>query len=377
MFTLFLVLHGLIHVMGVAKAFGYADLPGLTLPISPGMGLAWEAAACLFVAAAVAIYTDPRHWWILGLCAVAVSMIAIVPSWRDAKFGAAANGLAIVGVVFGVLAYGPASLRAAYERDVNASFTRADPQARRVVTEADLAALPSPVQRYLRVAGVVGQPRVREMFVRMHGRIRGGREMAWMPFSSEQHNRFGDTPSRMFYMTATRALLPIQGYHRFVASAASMLIKAAALVPVVDMDSLELTQSETVTLFNDLCILAPSALLDSAVTWEPTMPRAADGDGNGGTIVRAHFSHEGRTITADLVFGANDMLADFISDDRYATLPDGTTMVRQRWSTPVRAVRPFGKVLLASAAEARWHPSDDSWAYLELTIDDVRYDPEH
>ena len=70
------------------------------------------------------------------------------------------------------------------------------------------------------------------------------------------------------------------------------------------------------------------------------------------------------------------MLADFVSDDRFATSPDGTTMTRQRWSTPVRAVRPFGKVRLASAGEARWHDGAQSWAYLELTIDDVQYDVE-
>ena len=170
-------------------------------------------------------------------------------------------------MVFGVLAYGPTSLRAAYDRDVTASMRQVAGTARDAVTEADLAGLPPPVQRYLRVAGVVGQPRVRAMFVRMHGRIRGAPDTAWMPFASEQHNTFGDAPARMFYMTATRALLPIQGYHRFVDNPASMLIKAAALVPVVDLAGPEMTQSETVTLFNDLCILAPSALLDPHVNW--------------------------------------------------------------------------------------------------------------
>ena len=375
-FALFLVFHGLIHGMGFAKAFGYADLSGITQPISPVMARAWQAAGWLFVAAAVAIYAAPNMWWVLGLCAVAMSMIAMLPSWRDATFGAAANGLAIAGVIFGVLAYGPASLRATYERDVNASLVRATANAHRVVTEADLGRLPAPVQRYLRTAGVVGQPRVNEMRVRMHGRIRGGPGMAWISFSSEQHNTFGDAPARMFYMTATRALVPIQGYHRFVASPASMLIKAAALVPVVDMTGPEMTQSETVTLFNDLCIMAPSALLDRSVAWDPPPPIEPNRKGPARTVVRGRFSHEGRTVTADLVFGLDGMLADFVSDDRYATSPDGTTMTRQRWSTPVRAVRPFGKVRLASAGEARWHEGDQSWSYLELTIDDVQYDVE-
>src|SRR5229473_2026019 len=39
--------HGLIHLMGFAKAFGYADLPQLTQPISRAWGVVWLVAACL------------------------------------------------------------------------------------------------------------------------------------------------------------------------------------------------------------------------------------------------------------------------------------------------------------------------------------------
>lgn len=33
--------HGLIHLMGFAKGFGYADLPQLTQPISRAWGAGW------------------------------------------------------------------------------------------------------------------------------------------------------------------------------------------------------------------------------------------------------------------------------------------------------------------------------------------------
>ena len=38
--AILLAVHGLIHLMGFAKAFGYAELPQLTQPISREMGLA-------------------------------------------------------------------------------------------------------------------------------------------------------------------------------------------------------------------------------------------------------------------------------------------------------------------------------------------------
>ena len=47
-----LAVHGLFHLMGFVKAFGYAKLPQLTQPISREMGLLWLAAGLLVVASA-------------------------------------------------------------------------------------------------------------------------------------------------------------------------------------------------------------------------------------------------------------------------------------------------------------------------------------
>ena len=121
-FAIVLVVHGLIHLLGFAKAFRLADLPQLTQPISPLVGVLWLSAAMLFLGAAGSLFLWPRWWWAIGAGAVVVSMVAIVPSWTDAKFGALANVVALVGVIFGFLAHGPTSLRAAYERDADCAL---------------------------------------------------------------------------------------------------------------------------------------------------------------------------------------------------------------------------------------------------------------
>jgi hypothetical protein len=86
-FAVLLVVHGLIHLLGAAKAFGWAELPGLIQPISPGVGALWLVAAVLLLAAAVSLVIWPRGWWAIGAIAAVVSMIVIVPSWVDAKVG--------------------------------------------------------------------------------------------------------------------------------------------------------------------------------------------------------------------------------------------------------------------------------------------------
>jgi hypothetical protein len=359
-FAILLVLHALIHLLGVVKAFGWAELPLLTQPISPILGMLWLASALLFVATAVSLFVWPRGWWLIGAGAVVVSMLAIVPSWTDAKVGALANGIVVVGLVFGFLSQGPFSLRARYDEDVERHVTST--LSEKPITEADFVHLPTPVQQYLRVAGVVGQPRVWNVRARMHGRIRDGRQGRWMPFIAEQYNVF-DPPARLFYLNASMLTIPVQGYHRYVESSASMRVKAAALVPVAVADGPEMTQAETVTLFNDMCIMAPATLIDPAIAWETVDARTA----------RARFTNAGHTIRAELAFNDVGELTNFLSDDRRQASSDGTSTRPLPWSTPVGRYRSFGAVRLPSVGEGRWHEPEGEYAYIELTIDDVQY----
>jgi hypothetical protein len=352
--------HGLIHLLGAAKAFSWAALPQLTQPISPVLGALWLLSMLIFLAAAAALFFWPRGWWAIGAAAVVISMIAIAPSWADAKVGGLANGVVLLGVVFGFLSQGPFSLRAEYERDLETYLP--GPASPAAVNDDDLAHLPSLVQRYLRAAGVVGQPRVRNFRVRLRGRIRNGSAGRWMPFESEQYNVV-DPPARMFYLGASMFAIPIQGYHRYVGSSASMRVKAAALVPVAEAAGAEMTQSETVSLFNDMCLMAPATLIDPAIEW-----MAIDAN-----MVRGRFTNAGHTIQADLSFNAAGELTNFVSDDRYQASTAGTGMRRVRWSTPITAYRNYGAVRLPSGGEGRWHDPDGEYAYIELAIDDVRY----
>jgi hypothetical protein len=105
-FTGILGLHGLIHLMGFAKAFGHAELPQLTQPISKGWGVAWLAAAALVAASAIMFALGARRFWVIGALAVVVSQIVIVSAWRDAWAGTIANAMLLAAVVQGWLAEG-------------------------------------------------------------------------------------------------------------------------------------------------------------------------------------------------------------------------------------------------------------------------------
>lgn len=359
----FLLLHGVIHLLGVAKAFGLAALPQLKVPIGPGLGVVWGLAALGFVAAAACLVAAPRWWWAPALAALAASMVAIVPSWSDAWAGAVANVALLALAVPAAFINGPISQRAEYERDVAALTVAGARGAIRVVTDADLAPLPSPVQRYLRVSGVVGHPHVTSFRARMRGRIRSGPEAAWMPIVAEQVNTL-DPPARLFYLDAAMMGLPVTGYHRYLDGAASMLVKLAGLVPVARSDGPAMTRGETVTLLNDLCLLAPAALVSPSLVWTAVDDREA----------RVRFTAGAVTVAATVLFGADGRIADFWSDDRGRVEADGTVTTGERWSTPIAEYRRFGPFTLAARGDARWHAPSGTYAYIELDFDDITYD---
>jgi hypothetical protein len=330
--TLVLTVHALIHLMGFCKAFGYAALPQLVLPISRPVGLLWLLATLLLLAAAVTLWVVPRAFWVLGALGLVVSQAVIFASWGDARWGTLANAAVLAAVVYAAFAWGPWGLGADYSRRCARALGGAGGQPGSVITEADLAPLPMPVQRYLRYAGVVGQPRVLAFQVRMTGRIRSAANAPWMPFTAEQTSVI-HPPQRYFFMQATRAGLPIDGLHAYAEDGASMHIKLLSVFPLVDLKGPVLTRTETVTVLNDMAIMAPAALIDPAIRWREIDERQ----------VEASFTNGSNEVRAVLVFDTTTgALVDFWSDDRPALAADGVTLQPQRWSTPVGGYRQQG-----------------------------------
>ena len=233
------------------------------------------------------------------------------------------------------------------------------------VTEADLVRLPSTIRRYLHITGAVGHPRVLNMHVRMHGRIRSSLDAPWMPFAAEQFSFFCE-PARYFYMKASRWLVPIHVYHRYAGTAATMQVKAFDQVPMASASGPEMTKAETVTMFNDMCLLAPAALIDPGIQWEPVDE----------TRTLATFANAGQTIRAELSFNDIGELVNFKSNDRWK-IEAGGSMRAVPWSTPFHNYRAFGHARLGSRGAGVWHQSDGPFAYVEIEVDEIAYNLAH
>jgi hypothetical protein len=304
---------------------------------------------------------------VVGAVSLVVSQLVILTSWNDAKAGTAANVVLLVTVGYAFASQGPTSFRAEYRRATVVTLSRSVPDARTVVTEADLAHLPAPVAEYVRRSGAVGQPRVSSFRAEFHGRIRSDENGPWMTFSGEQVSTYGHEVSRVFAMDAAMYGLPVDVLHVFIGPAATMRVKLCSVLPLVNAAGPEMNRGETVTLFNDLCVLAPAALVDAPVVWQ-----ALDD-----THARGTFTSGANTVSADVTFDGEGDLIDFVSDDRLQASRDGSAFTPRRWSTPVGDYSTIDGRRVATCGEARWHPSEpqSSYSYLEFNLDHITYNP--
>ena len=350
------IIHGLIHLFGFIKAFNLGTVNEFTQPFSKTSGFLWLLAAVAFLISAAGILLQKRWWWITTLAAVSLSQILIFGQWKDAKFGTALNVLIFATTIVGFAGW---YFYNSYQKDVREILSSILPVKSSLVTETDLQPLPSLVQKYLKYVGVVNTPKLQNVKILFEGEIRGkGKD--WFSFQSEQHNTF-DTPNRLFFIRGKMKGLDMPGYHAYKDGTASMKVKLFSLFTVANNKGKEMDIAETVTVFNDMCIMAPASLIDPRIQW-------ADIDNQS---VKAIFSHKGITISAQLIFNEIGQLINFISDDRYDV--SGKTPLRFRFSTPISDYTTINGFNVPAYGEARWHYPEGEFVYGKFNLKDIVY----
>ena len=111
---------------------------------------------------------------------------------------------------------------------------------------------------------------------------------------------------------------------------------SSPLVPVADVSGPEMYQGKIVTMFNDMCFMAPATLIDPAISWEAVDDRTA----------RAHFANAGQAIRAELSFNQAGELTTYLVRRsvpdlaRWKDHQEGEVVHATRWLPLVRTGPP-------------------------------------
>lgn len=247
-----------------------------------------------------------------------------------------------------------------YKQAIQSAFKDQGALSHNVLREEDIIALPPVVQKYIRFCGCVGKPKVYNFRATFKGAIRSNPDSPWMNFTSVQYN-FIQKAERYFYIRAVKAGIPAKGLHVYKNAKARMDIKLLGVFPLVKADGPEMNEGETVTLINDMCIMAPATLIDPRISWGACDETSAE----------LTFSVQENTVKVKLIFNEKGELINFISNNRSEL--QGDTFVQNTWSTPLRDYREISGLQLASTGEAVYDRPEGSYAYLKLKISQIHY----
>lgn len=117
--------------------------------------------------------------------------------------------------------------------------------------------------------------------------------------------------------------------------------------------------TETVTLFNDMCLMAPATLIDKRIQWQTI-------DSN---TVKAIFTNHNISITAVLYFNTKGQLINFISNDR----TNITDMKQYPFSTPIHSYAEINGFHLMHTGDAVWQMPDGDFIYGRFVLKRIEY----
>ena len=266
----------------------------------------------------------------------------------------------IVVLGLSLMLYKSQDLKRVYKAEVLEGVNRDNVSEIPILSENDIKHLPTPVQKYLTYVGVMGKQKVRNFKISFDGQMKMDQNKDWINVKTEQHN-FIANPTRMFYIEGSMLGIPMLGLDSYKNGKGNMLIKLGGLFTVANALGSEMDSGAAVTLFNDMCLMAPSTLIDPRIQWESVDALTA----------KASFNDNGCIVSAVLYFNTLGELTNFSTDDRYMTV--GKTYQKVRWSTPVRDYKDYNGLKLPSYGEGVWHLPEGDFCYAQFKVKEIEY----
>jgi hypothetical protein len=256
------------------------------------------------------------------------------------------------------------SIQQEFISKVKNEFVKQPLTSEEILTEADIAHLPSPVRKYIAYTGAIGKSKPQNVRIEFDAQMTSKPGADPMKATSVQYNFYGDF-TRLFFMKASKFFIPFRVLHTYIDRAATMVVRVASLFNAVDITGEELTAAETVTLLNDMCVFVPGSLFHKQLNWQEIDDLSA----------RVTIENGSYQVSAVLYFNDRGELANFISEDRYALQDDGTQK-KVKWSTPIANYQEIDGRKIPTDGEVIWNYPGGDFTYGKFTLKDIKYNIE-
>jgi len=355
-FSLFILLHALIHLLGFVKAFQLAELKDFPFQISKAMGLFWLGAAMVFLTTAIFYLKENTHWWLFAFVGLILSQALILSNWSGAKFGTLPN---LIILLVAIIAYAQFSFqkKIAEEIQENISTTNSLPS----LTDTSIQHLPLSVQKWLKHSGVLGRPAIQSVYLQQSYQLKLKPEQeSWYSANATQLS-ITNPPS--FVWSVDVQMIPLLfafGRDKFAHGEGEMLIKLLSLFPVAkDGYNAQFNEAALQRFLGEL-VWYPSAAVLDYIQWKELDKNKAEATMKIGLT-------EGKGI---FEFNDEGKLLQFTAH-RY--MGSGTNAIKKDWVVRTLAYKEFDGILLPSKANATWVLDSGDWTWAIFEVEKVQF----
>jgi hypothetical protein len=351
--TILIFIHGLIHFMGFAKAFNLGDMAQFTKEIPKPMGVLWLLTGLLFITSAGLNFMKNTAWPILAIMAVAISQLLIVTVWKDAGFGTIAN---VIVLAVGIATYGNYKFGKMVFYETEGVVPHPEVRDTWAITKDEIGQLPEIVQKWMQVSGVIGKERIVSVRLRQKGEMKTRPNGKWMPFTAEQYFNVLDPAFVWATEVDLMPMIKMVGRDKFTGGKGEILIKLAALIPVVDEAKNEKINSAAMIRYLAEMAWFPSATLNDYIQWETMDTHTA----------KATFTIQGKAVSGLFKFSDTGEMASFSAERYYGTGEDATL---ESWFVRTEGHKDFKGYRIPAKCQVVWKlkEGDFNWLHLEIT----------
>ncbi|MBL0074178.1 MAG: hypothetical protein IPP34_21225 [Bacteroidetes bacterium] len=352
-----LILHAFIHFAGFAKAFELKEFKELALPISKPWGLVWLLAGILFLVYALAFGFNYHFAWLIGFLAIMTSQLLIFYFWKDARFGTLLN-VVLFSVV--ICAFGEFIFERRVSANTDTILKNSASNSSTINMEQSLPSFPEPVRKWIVKCGALKKQDIRFGRITQHAFMKLKPDQDdWYEATAVQYTSINDPAFIWTVNMKLNSLLWFRGCDKYMNGEGSMMIKANALIPIVNSHGDKLTEG-TIQRYLGEMVWFPTLAGSPYVTWQAIDSLTA----------QATMTYKGVSGSGTFYFNQAGDFVKFVAM-RYKDIDKDSR--RFPWVLTVNSYKEFEGIRIPSDMNATWKLDSGDFTWLKLVIEDLNY----
>lgn len=266
----------------------------------------------------------------------------------------------IIIIIAGLILYGSYHFNKMTDNETKNIIYNVSLKDNNIIKEQDIINLPQPVQKWIRSSGIIGKEEIKLALVKQKAL------MKMKPDQKEWYSakaiQYITTEKPAFIWCVEMNMMPlvkIKGRDKFINGKGEMLIKLNSLISVVNEKGKKIDEGTLQRYLGEM-VWSPSLALSPLIKWEEIDSLTA----------KAIMSYNGTEASGTFYFNEKGDFIKFITMRYKDNTPNAT---RYPWIITVDKYSIFGGIKVPSKMKATWQLEKGDWTWLNLEIQDIKY----